>query len=90
MGYEASAWCRLEQERTYLIYQKHNQDIAYQKNRIIIDDYNSDYDVNQEEYLLSENGIASYGDHAEPWSDVEYTLEDDSVLTHLTQKEEHD
>ena len=89
MGYEASAWCRLEQERTYLIYKKQNQDIAYYNDMKQIQEYSSDNDM-IDDIDDSDDLNDMYGEQTLDPENMVTTLDDNSVLSHLTENEDHD
>ena len=88
-GYEASAWCRLEQERTYLIYKKRNQDIAYYNDMKQIQEYSSDNDM-IDDIDDSDDLNDMYGEQTLDPENMVTTLDDNSVLSHLTENEDHD
>ena len=78
-GYAMSAWCKLDQDRTYELYERANEEIRWQKHRRELgpnhdsEDASSGYNHDDDQSVVS---VPQYG------------LDSDSVMSDLTDKED--
>ena len=67
-----SAWCRLDQERSYCLYQRHNETEEAELANAEVDFHSGEYPEMEE---------------PDPARAMYYVMEDDSVISRLTEKE---